>query len=183
MVINRGFRHDEAYIERKNSTMEIKSVDLPSIGRKYTVKMPKGQHLVIIIHHTGSREIYLMEDLDDDEPLFTFEMNDEMARKIGAILMGADYQPVVDERVEIICKNIMVEWITVTNVSSLDNKTIKEARIRTLTGATIIGIQRDSTVIGSPDITEVLRAGDILMSTGKKEQIKKLQALCKGEER
>jgi TrkA domain protein len=110
-------------------------------------------------------------------------MNDEMARKIGAILMGADYQPVVDERVELICKNIMVEWIPVASRSSLDNQTIKEARIRTLTGATIIGIQRGGTVIGSPDITEVLKAGDILMSTGKKEQIKKLQALCKGEER
>lgn len=162
--------------------MEIKSVDLPSIGKKYTVKMPKDQHLVIIIHHTGSREIYMMDDLDDDEPLFTMEMNDEMARKIGSILMGADYQPVVDERVETICKNIMVEWVTVTDRSSLDNKTIKEARIRTLTGTTIIGIQRGDNVIGSPDITEVLRAGDILMSIGKKEQIKKLYALCKGEE-
>ncbi|HZK84547.1 MAG TPA: TrkA C-terminal domain-containing protein [Desulfosporosinus sp.] len=160
--------------------MEIKSVDLPSIGKKYTVKMPKGQHLVIIIHHTGFREIYMMNDLDDDEPLFTVEMNDEMARKIGSILMGADYQPVVDERVDIICQNIMVEWITLTNLSPLDNKTIKDARIRTLTGTTIIGIQRGGTVIGSPDITEVLRAGDILMSIGKKEQIKKLQALCKG---
>jgi TrkA domain protein len=161
--------------------MEIKSVDLPSIGKKYTVKMPKGQHLVIIIHHSGTREIYMMDDLDDDEPLFTMEMNDEMARKIGSILMGADYQPVVDERVDIICKNIMVEWIPVTNRSSLDNQTIKEARIRTLTGTTIIGIQRGTTVIGSPDITEVLKAGDILMSIGKKDQIKKLDALCKGE--
>lgn len=160
--------------------MEIKSVDLPSIGKKYTVKMPKGQHLVIIIHHTGFREIYMMNDLDDDEPLFTVEMNDEMARKIGSILMGADYQPIVDERVDIICQNIMVEWIPLTNLSFLDNQTIKDARIRTLTGATIIGIQRGGTVIGSPDITEVLRAGDVLMSIGKKEQIKKLQAMCKG---
>lgn len=163
--------------------MEIKSVDLPSIGRKYTVKMSKGQHLVIIIHHTGSRELYMMADLEDDEPLFTIEMNDEMARKIGAILMGADYQPVVDERVESICKNIMVEWIPLKERSSLHNQTIKEARIRTLTGTTIIGIQRGSTIIGSPDITEVLKADDILMSIGKKEQIKKLEALCKGEER
>lgn len=162
--------------------MEIKSVDLPSIGRKYTVKMPKGQHLVIIIHHTGLREIYMMDDLDDDEPLFTIEMPDEMARNIGSILMGADYQPVVDERVEIICKNIMVEWVPLMKRSSLDNQTIKEARIRTLTGTTIIGIQRGTTIIGSPDITEVLKAGDILMSIGKKEQIKKLEALCKGEE-
>jgi len=163
--------------------MEIKSVDLPSIGRKYTVKMPKGQHLVIIIHHSGTREIYMMNDLDDDEPLFTIEMNDDLARKIGGILMGADYQPIVDERVELMSKNIMVEWITVRSHSVLDNQNIKDSRIRTLTGTTIIGIQRGETVIGSPDITEVIRAGDILMSIGKKEQIRKLEALCKGEER
>ncbi|MDW7674393.1 MAG: TrkA C-terminal domain-containing protein [Bacillota bacterium] len=162
--------------------MQIKSVELPGIGKKYSLDMADGHTIVIIIHHTGRRELYFMDDIDDDEPAFTVELNDEAARKVGTILLGADYQPVVDERVEIMQKNILVEWIKLHGKSQLVNKNIKDARIRTLTGATIIGIQRGAEIIGSPDINVVLLAGDILMSIGKKDQIKKLEALCKGEE-
>jgi len=60
-------------------------------------------------------------------------LNDEEARKAGTILLGADYQPVSDERIEIIRKNILVEWIKLSPTSSLVNQKIKDARIRTLT--------------------------------------------------
>ncbi|MEW6662372.1 MAG: cation:proton antiporter regulatory subunit [Bacillota bacterium] len=163
--------------------MQIKSVDLPGVGRKYTIETGEGCLLVIIIHHNGHRELYTMCHVDDDEPRFALEMNDETARKVGAILMGADYQPVADERVEIMRKNILVEWIRVEPQSSLSNLSIKDSHVRSVTGATIIGIQRGVEVIGSPDISEVIRPGDVLMAIGKKEQIKALEALCRGEGR
>lgn len=163
--------------------MPIKSADLPGIGKKYTVQTSDDHIMVIIIHHTGQRELYFLDDIDDDEPQYTVEFNDETARKVGALLMGVDYQPVADERVEIMRKNILVEWIKLQPASNLANQNIKDARIRTITGTTIIGIQRGEEVIGSPEITEVLRPGDVLMAIGKKDQIKALEALCKGEGR
>jgi TrkA domain protein len=163
--------------------MQIKSVDLPGIGKKYSIQTADGRLMVIIIHHTGQRELYFMDNQNDDEPRYTVEMSDDTARKVGAILMGADYQPIADERVEIMRKKILVDWIKLENTSPLANKNIKDARIRSATGATIIGIQRGEEVMGSPDITEVLLPGDVLMAIGKKEQIKALEALCRGEGR
>mgnify|MGYP000235869199 CR=1 FL=1 len=163
--------------------MQIKCADLPGVGRKHTIRTGDGRLLVIVTHHSGRREVYFMADADDDEPLLTFELNDEEARKVGAILLGADYQPVSDERVETLLKNYRIEWIPVATGSELSGRRIKEARIRTATGATVIGIQRGEEIIGSPDANELLRAGDVLMAVGKREQIKALEALCQGQGR
>ncbi|KUO50191.1 MAG: potassium transporter TrkA [Desulfitibacter sp. BRH_c19] len=158
--------------------MQIKSADLPGIGKKYSVTTKDGYLFVIIIHHTGKREIYFMNDDEDDGPILTLDLNDEEARKVGSILLGADYQPVSDEKLEIMRKNILVEWINLCPESKLTNMAIKDAQIRKITGATIIGIQRGDQVIGSPDVNEVLLDGDVLMVIGKKDQVKALEALC-----
>lgn len=160
--------------------MEVKYTDLPGVGRKYKVNLADGRLLVIVIHHTGRREMYFLADADDDEPLFTLDLNDEEARKVGAILLGADYQPVSDDRVETLLKSIRIEWIPVSPGSGLANEKLKDAQIRTLTGVTVIAIQRGEEMIGSPDINEILRPGDVLMVIGKREQIKSLQQLAKG---
>jgi TrkA domain protein len=163
--------------------LQIKCADLPGVGRKYTIHLADGRLCVILIHHTGRREMYFMADTEDDEPLLTLELNDEEARKVGAILLGADYQPVSDERVETLLKSILIEWIRVAPGSELANRKIKDMRIRTVTGATVIGIQRGEEMIGSPDVNELLRPGDVLMVVGKREQIKALEKLCQGQGR
>ncbi|MDH7578133.1 MAG: TrkA C-terminal domain-containing protein [Bacillota bacterium] len=162
--------------------MEIRSVELPGIGKKYTLHTTEGCIIVIIIHHSGRRELYFMYSEDSDEPGFTFDLNDEEARRMGAILLGADYQPMSDERMEFMLKNILVEWIKVNPHSQVANQKIRDAAIRTKTGSTIIGIQRKDEIIGSPDINEVLLPGDVLMAVGKKDQLKVLEKLCSGKE-
>ncbi|MBE0465812.1 MAG: cation:proton antiporter regulatory subunit [Candidatus Desulforudis sp.] len=162
--------------------MQIKCADLPGIGRKYTIYPVEGSMFVIIIHHTGRREIYFMRDEDDDEPLLTFELNDEEARKVGAILLGVDYQPVSGDRLDTLLKNIRIEWIQVAPRSEVANRKIKDTRIRTITGATVIGIQRGDEIIGSPDVEEALLPGDVLMAIGKRAQTKALESMCTEQE-
>lgn len=159
--------------------MKIREVDLPGIGRKYTFLSVEGDKFVIIIHHSGRREIYVMADPEDDEPVCTINLNDEEARRVGSIMLGADYQPVSPDRMELVMKSLFVEWFRVTSKSPLANKKIKETRIKDVTGATIIGIQRGDTIIGSPSAEEVLLPDDLLMVIGKREQLRSLDTLCK----
>lgn len=159
--------------------MQIKCTDLPGVGRKYTAPLADGRYLVIVVHHSGHREVYFMSDPDAEEPLFSFELADEEARAVGAVLLGADYQPVTDERMEMLLKNVLVEWLTLQPASPLANQRIKDVRIRTVTGATIVGIQRQDTVIPSPDPEEILLPGDVLMVVGRRNQIKALEKLCR----
>ncbi|ADU63919.1 MAG: cation:proton antiporter regulatory subunit [Pseudodesulfovibrio sp.] len=158
--------------------MEVKTTDLPGIGKKYSMTTVSGKHIVVLLHLTGNREIYYFDDPDDD-PLTTVQFSDEESRKLGAILLGVDYQPVADDRMDLLLKSVRIEWLRIEPSSQLLGKTIAESQIRKMTGSTIIGIDRGGIIIGSPDISEVITAGDVLMAIGSREQIKALEDLCR----
>ena len=159
--------------------MKIKTSDLPGIGKRHSFVTAEGDNFVVITHHSGHRELYHFSESIEDEPDFTTKFTDEEARQLGTILLGADYQPVSDDRVEMLLKNIRIEWLNILPDSELANKKIIDSQIRSRTGTTIIGIQRGEKMIGSPDIEEVILPGDILMVIGNREQTKKLESLCK----
>jgi len=158
--------------------MEIKTSDLPGIGKRYSFSTSGREHFVVILHQAGNREIYHFVDEDADEPDFSVNLTDDEARQLGVLLMGVDYQPVADDRMELLLKKFRIEWIKVSPDSCLANKSIINSRIRSVTGTTIIGIQRGDEIIGSPDVEEMILPGDVLMAIGKREQIKKLDSLC-----
>lgn len=158
--------------------MKVKTADLPGIGKRYSLDLAEGDHLVIILHQNGYREIYHFTDPDADEPDWTVKMTDEEARQIGAILMGADYQPVSDDRMEMLLKAIRIEWLQVKPDSELANRRIIDSQIRTRTGATIIAIKRGDRMIGSPDALETILPGDVLMVVGNRMQTKGLDQMC-----
>ena len=159
--------------------MKIKTGDLPGIGKRYSFETAEGENLVVILHQSGHREIYHFAGSDEDEPDFSIKLSDEEARQLGTILLGVDYQPVADDRVELFLKRIRIEWVQVLPESELANRKIIDSRVRTRTGATIIGIQRGEDMLGSPYVNEVILPGDILMVIGNREQTKRMESLCK----
>jgi TrkA domain protein len=159
--------------------MKIRTGDLPGIGKRYSFVTAEGDSLVLILHQNGIREIYHFKESDEDEPDFTIKMTDEEARQVGTILLGADYQPVTDDRMELLLKNIRIEWFLIAATSELANKKIIDSKIRSKTGATIIAIQRGKEMIGSPDVNEVILPGDVLMVVGNRQQTRSLDSLCK----
>jgi TrkA domain protein len=158
--------------------MKVKTTELLGIGKSYSVDTADGARIVVIIHHHGHREIYYFHDLDQDEPNFSFHLSDEEARQVGTLLLGVDYQPVADDRIELLLKSVRIDWLKVQPDSCLAGKTILQSQIRTRTGSTVIAIQRDDRMIGSPDINEVILPGDVLMSIGTRDQAKSLESLC-----
>jgi len=159
--------------------MQIKTTDLPGIGKRYSFETVDGEQVTIIMHHSGSREIYHFSADEKDDPDFTITFTDEEARQLGTILLGVDYQPVADDRVELFLKNVRLEWLKVEKDSCIAGKKIIDSQIRSKTGTTIIGIQRGDSMIGSPDVNETIMPGDVLMVIGNREQTKNLENLCK----
>ncbi len=98
---------------------------------------------------------------------------------LATILMGVEYQPVTDRQAHMIHDQILIEWLDISEKSSLIGKTIAETELRSKMGVTILGIERGDELIGSPDITEIIKEGDILMVSGKKKNIKKLYECCR----
>jgi TrkA domain protein len=73
-----------------------------------------------------------------------------------------------------------MEWIKLTPESPFVDKPIAESRIRSHTGASIIAVMHGDDMTVSPDITVVLKAGDTVMAAGKRDQIRRFEAMARG---
>jgi len=96
-------------------------------------------------------------------------------RRMAQMLLNpeiSDFLDVIsyDESLELILENF-----TVSEGSLLENKSLKDSRIRELTGASVVGLKRAGVgVIPSLKTTTVLQAGDIVFALGTREQLDQL---------
>jgi len=74
------------------------------------------------------------------------------------------------ERYELL-KEINTEAYLIKEISKVDGHSIRELRLRTMTGATIIAIQRGEKVYQNPPPEFILKRGDVLLLIGKREDI------------
>jgi len=152
--------------------MFVKEGELPGIGKKYSIKTENGDTVVVVIHHTGKREIYYFEE-DSEEPEAVIELTDEEARTLGTILVGALFQPTSDEeKIGFLMKHLAFEWIKIPSNSFLCGKTIKELDIRKNFGVIIVAIIREENVIVSPSPLFQLQPGDTIVVVGTLENVK-----------
>lgn len=152
--------------------LEVKEADLPAIGKKFTVETESEETVVIIMRLTGEREVYRFLK-GKEEPESVTNLTEEEARTIGNILAGAYFEPVHEKAVELVMKQLSMEWIKVEEDSPLANKTIGEVGIRKKTGVSVVSILRDAKYIPNPLPSEAMHVGDTLVVLGSSEQMKK----------
>ncbi len=158
--------------------MQFRETDLPGVGKRYTLELENGGELTLIIHNTGRRELYIIEE-DEEEPTCVISLTEEEAKELGFLLAGTTYQPVAPEKMEVIMKEMVMEWVKVGRGANFANKTIAQAQIRKKTGASIVAIIRgqDMLVNPEPNTTEIL-PGDVLVVAGTRNQLKNFLEYC-----
>ncbi|MRG85195.1 cation:proton antiporter regulatory subunit [Salinibacillus xinjiangensis] len=162
--------------------MNVSVSQLPGIGQKIEFKTAEDSMLVLIVHHTGKRELYFFEDADSDEADFVMDLTGDETRELGAQLLGATYQPVDADKLKMFKNQIVIDWVKLKPDSPLIGKTLEESEIRNKTGATVMGIIQNDEIIAAPGPDNLLTANDVLMIVGKKDQVNYLEAFCKGED-
>ena len=150
--------------------MDVREHDLPGVGKKFAVRTNDGERMTIIIHNTGHREIYHFKK-DEDYPFYAVRLEDAEARKLGALLGGAYFQPPVAESMEMVLDQLSVEWLRVEPQSQLAGVTILDSALRERTGASVIAVLRGGTAIPNPQPQERIEGGDTLMVVGDREQV------------
>lgn len=162
--------------------MEVREHELPGVGKKFALTTAGDARMTVIIHNTGHREIYFFEE-GEDFPSHAVRLEDAEARKLGAILGGAYFQPAVAESMEMVFNQLAVEWLKVVAGSPLVGKSLQEAAVRERTGASVIAVLRGGEALPNPQPSEVIRAGDTLMVVGDREQVSRFADLLRGVER
>lgn len=153
--------------------------DLPGIGRKYTFTAPGGEQLAIVVHQTGTRELFIFTP-GAEEPCGAIAFEDDEARQIGAIISGAYYKPKILEDLEVNLQGIAIEWFRVGPAAPGRGKTIGELQIRKRTGVSIIDIIRGGQGLPNPGPDTALEEGDTLVVAARHGQLPAFKALVTG---
>jgi TrkA domain protein len=143
--------------------------ELPGIGRRYDLGDVDGARVSVVIHHSGRRDLYVLGQ--EDDPVAVLSLTDGQARRLGAILGGAYFQPAVVAEMEAAIGELLIDWVTVEPYSPAVGRTIAELEIRRRTRMTVAAILRGHDPLVSPEPTEVIRAGDRLVVIGRREDL------------
>lgn len=155
--------------------MNIRESELPGIGYKFEIITRNQEKLVIVIHDDGRREIYHFDSDDHDEAISNVTLNDSEARQIAGILGGMAYKPKALESVEFAFDDLIIEWYKVESGAPAINKTIGEIDIRNNFGVTVIAMKKRNTKNShNPGPDTVIEAGDTLVISGERNQLKEL---------
>lgn len=160
--------------------MSIYETELPGVGKKFEVEIGDQTRLVVVIHHSGRREVFLRDHPDADVDKL-FELDDQLARQIGTILEGAYFQPVATVPMEtMLGDDAIMDWVQVPDGSELAGQTLGQVDLRQRTGATVLAVKRTDKTKPNPDPDLVLAVGDVLVVLGSREEVQKVEALAGG---
>ena len=157
--------------------MDVQEHDLPGVGKKFAVRTNDGDRMSIIVHNTGHREIYHFRK-GEEYPFHAIRLEDAEARKLGAVLGGAYFQPPVVESMDMVFESLSIEWLKVDEGSELVGRTLADSAIRKRTGASVIAILRGGKAIPNPQPEDTIQAGDTLMVVGTREQVQRVARDC-----
>jgi TrkA domain protein len=147
--------------------VELRETRLPGIGVKYGFRTAEGGRLAIVLHNDGVREIYFFRHESDDEPTTVIRLDDDEARQLGAVIGGAYERPKIVEDLEMALGELTIEWVPVPDDSPTIGKSLAECGFRAQTGITVIAILREPEPVSGAQPSDVVQAGDTLVTVGK----------------
>lgn len=156
---------------------EIHKTDLPGIGVREEFDTAGGSRLGVLTTRSGRRELLLYDEADPDACRAVVHLEREDA-VVLADLLGSSHvtDPAASlQRLE----GLAIDWLTVQRGSAVADSSIGEARVRKLTGASIVAIIRGSATNAAPGPEDELRPGDVLVTVGTPEAVDALQALLR----
>ena len=156
---------------------ELRETRLPGVGTKFGFETAHGARVAVIQHVDGTRELYVFERPDDDEPRAVLQLEDEESRQLGAVLGGAYERPKIVEELEMALGELAIEWVPVPDNSPAIGHTLAECAFRARTGITIIAILREPEPVTGAQPSDVVQRGDTFVTVGKLGEYKEFRRL------
>jgi len=155
---------------------EISEVRLPGLGVRHEFTTQEGKRIGVVSHRSGRKEIYLADRGDPDAFKQVLALGDEDARTLAEILGGsrvAEELAQLQQRLE----GLAIDWLPVREDSPYAGRTIGEARVRTLTGVSVVAALRGEHAVPAPGPEFALEAGDYLVVVGTPRGIEEVVEL------
>ncbi len=150
--------------------MKIKTIDIPSVGKRYDITTESNSKFVLIDYFSGFKEIYILKDSQTIGPI---KLNNDEANQLAILLSRMFLKDFLEKRIDVIFQSLAIETVKIEEDFKSINKTIEEIKFRTFTQTYIIAIIRNEKPIVMPQPSEKILENDILVLLGNIEDIEK----------
>lgn len=155
---------------------EVQETHLPGVGVRHEFDTETGEHVGVLVHRDGRREIVVYDRNDPDACSTMVNLSARDTRTM-AELLGASQ---VTEAVTAVQQNIdglAIEWINLADSAPAIGSTIRDGEYRTRTGASIVAVIRGETSVPAPDPEFDFQVGDTAVAVGTADGLATLRAL------
>jgi TrkA domain protein len=160
----------------RDEMSEIREVRLPGLGVRHEFTTQEGERIGVVSHRSGRKEVYLADRSDPDAFKRILVFGDKDARTLAEILGGsrvAEELAQLQQRIE----GLAIDWLPVREDSPYAGRTIGDARVRTLTGVSIVAVLRGEHAVPAPGPEFALESGDYLVVVGTPRGIEEVVEL------
>ncbi len=156
--------------------MDLVETLLPGVGIRYEITTRAGLLLGIVVKRAGAVQVAVYDQDDPDRARGVFDLEPDEVDAVAEIL-GA---PRLTQRFADLSREVpglLSARIILRVGSRFDGRPLGQTRARTLTGCSIVAVVRGADIVTSPEPTEVLRAGDVLVVIGSQHGLEQLDTL------
>lgn len=153
---------------------EVTETQLPGVGVRYEFRTGDRDHVGVVHHHSGRREIVVYDRKDPDVGRTVLELGADDSRTLSDLL-GASQVTQALEAAQQRIEGLTLEWIEVSERSSMAHRSIGEGELRTRTGASVVAVIRGDQSEPAPAPDYVLEAGDVVVAVGTAEGLELLR--------
>lgn len=147
----------------------IQETSLPGVGLRHEFTTEAGEHIGVVTHRSGERDIVVYDPDDPDTVLHTVHLDEGESHVVAELLGGSQVTQNLSDMMSQSVAGLTIHWMRVRPTWWCADRTIAESMLRARTGVSIVAILRDDTTIPSPTPDVVMRADDTVVAVGTQE--------------
>lgn len=155
---------------------DVTEIHLPGVGVRHEFTTAAGEHVGVLAHRTGRREIVVYDRGDPDRCTTVLHLTVEDSRTLAEVL-GATQVSEAVAAVQQQIEGLAIDWVTIPTGSPFVGATLGEGRFRSRTGVSIVAIARGDTTVAGPGPDDRFEAGDVAVGVGTPAGLGQLRAL------
>lgn len=155
---------------------EVRETQLPGVGVRHEFTTDSGQHIGVISHRGGRREVLVYDKADPDACSGVIHLSEGDTRTLAELLgvsKVTDSLTAVEQQIE----GLGIDWVPIGDASGFVGKSIADGMFRTRTGVSIVAVVRGESTVPAPRPEFVFAAGDTAVCVGTSEGLDAVRAI------
>lgn len=155
---------------------DVSETPLPGVGIRHEFTTASGEHLGVISHRGGRREIVIYDRNDPDACSSVLHLDSDDTRTLAELLGASRVSEVLATMTQQL-EGLTIDWVLLSDGSGFVDKTIADGGIRTRTGASIVAVIRGDDTLPAPGPDFRFVSGDTLVVVGTPDGVSEARAL------